>query len=59
MTSAWFLNALRQWEALDSEVLRVQTLHINNTHHFLDAFSVAGAGLDALQMLPHLILAAL
>lgn len=41
------------------EVLRVPTLYINNIHCFLDAFCVAGAVLDALQVLSHLILNAI
>lgn len=44
---------------LDSEVLRVQIIHINNIYHFLDAFSVVDTVLDALQMLSHLILVTL
>lgn len=46
-------------EGIGLQVLRVQTIHINNIYHFLDAFYVAGAVLDALQMLSHLILARL
>lgn len=41
---------------MDSEVLRVQIIHISNISRFLDAFSVVGTVLDALQILSHLIL---
>lgn len=44
-------------ESIGLEVLRMQTIHINIIHHFLDAFYVAGAVLDALQMFSLLILA--
>lgn len=44
-------------ESIGLEVLRVQTIHINIIHHVLNAFYVAGAVLDALQMFSLLILA--
>lgn len=44
---------------MDSVVLRVQTIHVSNNHHFLDALCVASTMLDALKILSHLILSTL